>query len=143
MQFKNDTLEPLYKLLIGKSGESNALWISKKMGIRDSVLERAKRYIQDKDYNFEKIKDSKVKKEIENIDELLEDKKEVKFNIGDKVLLLDYKKSGIVYKEEDDFNNVTVFYNKEFIKVHISRLKLEIKATELYPEGYDLSLIHI
>ncbi|KJU71620.1 endonuclease MutS2 [Clostridium baratii] len=143
MKFKNDTLEPLYKLLIGKSGESNALWISKKMGIRDSVLERAKRYIQDKDYNFEKIKDSKVKKEIENIDELLEDKKEVKFNIGDKVLLLDYKKSGIVYKEEDDFNNVTVFYNKEFIKVHISRLKLEIKATELYPEGYDLNSLFV
>ena len=98
---------------------------------------------RDKDYNFEKIKDSKVKKEIENIDELLEDKKEVKFNIGDKVLLLDYKKSGIVYKEEDDFNNVTVFYNKEFIKVHISRLKLEIKATELYPEGYDLNQLFV
>lgn len=143
MQFKNDTLEPLYKLLIGKSGESNALWISKKMGIRDSVLERAKRYIQDKDYNFEKIKDSKVKKEIQNIDELLEDEKEVKFNIGDKVLLLDYKKSGIVYKEEDDFNNVTMFYNKEFIKVHISRLKLEIKATELYSEGYDLNSLFV
>lgn len=143
MQFENDTLEPLYKLLIGKSGESNALWISKKMGIRDSVLERAKRYIKDKNYNFEKIKDSKVKKEIENIDELLEDKKEVKFNIGDKVLLLDYKKSGIVYKEEDDFNNVTVFYNKEFIKVNISRLKLEIKATELYPEGYDLNSLFV
>lgn len=143
MQFENDTLEPLYKLLIGKSGESNALWISKKMGIRDSVLERAKRYIKDKNYNFEKIKDSKVKKEIENIDELLEDEKEVKFNIGDKVLLLDYKKSGIVYKEEDDFNNVTVFYNKEFIKVNINRLKLELKATELYPEGYDLNSLFV
>lgn len=143
MQFENDTLEPLYKLLIGKSGESNALWISKKMGIRDSVLERAKRYIKDKNYNFEKIKDSKVKKEIENINELLEDEKEVKFNIGDKVLLLDYKKSGIVYKEEDDFNNVTVFYNKEFIKVNISRLKLEIKATELYPERYDLNSLFV
>ena len=143
MQFQNDTLEPLYKLLIGKSGESNALWISKKMGIRDSVLERAKRYIQDKDYNFEKIKDSKVKKEIQNIDELLEAEKEVKFNVGDKVLLLDYKKSGIVYKEEDDFNNVTVFYNKEFVKVNISRLKLELKATELYPEGYDLNSLFV
>ena len=143
MQFENDTLEPLYKLLIGKSGESNALWISKKMGIRDSVLERAKRYIKDKNYNFEKIKDSKGKKEIQNIDELLEDKKEVKFNIGDKVLLLDYKKSGIVYKEEDDFNNVTVFYNKEFVKVNVSRLKLELKATELYPEGYDLNSLFV
>ena len=29
MQFNSKTLEPLYKLLIGTSGESNALWISK------------------------------------------------------------------------------------------------------------------
>lgn len=28
MQFENSTLEPLYKLITGKSGESNALWIS-------------------------------------------------------------------------------------------------------------------
>ena len=30
MRFHADTLEPLYQLLIGTSGESNALWISKK-----------------------------------------------------------------------------------------------------------------
>lgn len=41
MQFKSETLEPLYKLIIGKSGESNALWISKKMGIKDSILEKS------------------------------------------------------------------------------------------------------
>ena len=31
MEFKKDTLEPLYKLHIGRSGDSNALYISKKM----------------------------------------------------------------------------------------------------------------
>src|SRR5262249_20335252 len=31
MRFNSETLEPMYKLIIGKSGESNALWISKKM----------------------------------------------------------------------------------------------------------------
>lgn len=34
MMFDKDTLEPLYKLVIGKSEDSNALFISKKMGIR-------------------------------------------------------------------------------------------------------------
>ena len=29
--------------------------------------------------------------------------------------------------------------NKEFIEVNYKRIKLEIKAEELYPEGYDLN----
>lgn len=35
MEFRKDILEPLYKLNIGKTGDSNALYISKKMGISD------------------------------------------------------------------------------------------------------------
>ena len=35
MQFNSETLEPLYKLVIGKSGESNALWIANKMNVKN------------------------------------------------------------------------------------------------------------
>lgn len=42
MQFKSETLEPLYKLVIGESGESNAMWIARKMGISEEVLRRAR-----------------------------------------------------------------------------------------------------
>lgn len=42
MEFKKETLEPLYKLTIGKTGDSNALYISKKMGISDSIIERTR-----------------------------------------------------------------------------------------------------
>lgn len=48
MEFKRDTLEPLYKLHIGKSGDSNALYISRKMGISDNIIERSRKYIQTK-----------------------------------------------------------------------------------------------
>ena len=41
MMFDKDTLEPLYKLTIGHSQNSNALFISKKMGIKDKVLKKA------------------------------------------------------------------------------------------------------
>ncbi len=143
MQFENNTLEPLYKLVIGRSGESNALWISKKMGIRDSILERAKGYIDNKEYNLQMVKESKVKKKIENIEELLLDNKPIEFNVGDKVLLLDYNDSGIVYKPEDKFNKVMIFYKKEFIEVPTNRVKLELKAEELYPKGYDLNTLFV
>ena len=40
MQFNSKTLEPLYQLLIGTSGESNALWISKKMKVEEEILQK-------------------------------------------------------------------------------------------------------
>ncbi|HIW38934.1 MAG TPA: endonuclease MutS2, partial [Candidatus Jeotgalicoccus stercoravium] len=41
MQFNQETLEPLFQLQIGKSGDSNALWISRKMKVPEHVLTRA------------------------------------------------------------------------------------------------------
>ena len=52
MEFKKDTLEPLYKLSIGKSGNSNALYISRKMGINENIIQRSKEFIEKKNYNY-------------------------------------------------------------------------------------------
>lgn len=140
MEFKKDTLEPLYKLHIGKSGDSNALYVSKKKGIPDSIIERTRKYIETKKYNYDVINSSKVIKKKEEVEEV-----NLKYNycIGDKVILLDNNESAIVYKELDELNNLTVFYKKEFIKVNYKRVKLELTASELYPEGYDLNQIFI
>ena len=62
MQFNSETLEPLYKLVIGKSGESNALWIANKMNVREHVLKRAKEYMGNKEYTLEKVNESKIRK---------------------------------------------------------------------------------
>lgn len=136
MEFKKDTLEPLYKLHIGRSGDSNALYISKKMGISDSIIEKTKKYIETKKYNYDLINSSKLTKKKEEIQEV-----DSKYNycIGDKVILLDNNESAIVYKELDELNNLTVFYKGEFIDINYKRIKLEISASELYPEGYDLN----
>ena len=135
MEFKRDTLEPLYKLHIGKSGDSNALYISRKMGISDNIIERSRKYIQTKDYNYNLVKESKIpKREIEK-----SETHEYIYRVGDKVLLLDKDASGIVYREIDRLNNITVLFNNEFIEVNYKRIKLEISAEELYPKDYDMS----
>lgn len=139
MEFKKETLEPLYKLTIGKTGDSNALYISKKMGISDSIIERTRTYIENKDYNYETIKESKKKK----VKEVESEEKHYDFSIGDKVRLLDKNDSAIIYKGRDEFNNVVVLYNKDFIEVNYKRIKLELKAEELYPEGYDLNQLFV
>lgn len=62
MQFNNETLEPMYKLMIGKSGESNALWISRKMNVRENVLQRAKGYMENKEYHLGRINEDKIRR---------------------------------------------------------------------------------
>lgn len=139
MEFKKETLEPLYKLTIGKTGDSNALYISKKMGISDSIIERTRTYIENKDYNYATIKESKKKK----VKEVESEEKYYDFSVGDKVLLLDKNDSAIIYKGRDEFNNVVVLYDKEFIEVNYKRVEIELKAEELYPEGYDLNQLFV
>ncbi len=142
MMFDKETLEPLYKLIIGKSEDSNALFISKKMGIKDKVLQKAKTYMDNKNYDFSLVKENKIshnatKKENLTLISFPD------FEVGDKVELLDYDDFAIVYKSMDKFNNVEVLYKDGFINVNARRLKLRLKAKDLYPEGYDLNSLFV
>ncbi|HEE9032539.1 endonuclease MutS2 [Bacillus cereus] len=140
MQFNSETLEPLYKLVIGKSGESNALWIANKMNVREHVLKRAKEYMGNKEYALEKVNESKIRKP-----KFVQEKREshYEYKIGDRVNLLDHDDFGIIYKEKDNFYNVVVYYNGEFVEVNVKRITLEVAAKELYPEGYDLNTLFV
>ncbi|WP_449539705.1 endonuclease MutS2 [Ferdinandcohnia sp. Marseille-Q9671] len=140
MQFNSETLEPLYKLLIGQSGDSNALWISRKMNVPEHVLSRALGYMKNKEYGLERLHESKMRKPKIVADKV---RNSVDYEKGDRVRLLDHEDFGIVYQEKDKFYNVTVFYQNQFIEVHEKRLELEVKATELYPDGYELDSLFI
>ena len=139
MMFDKNTLEPLYKLTIGHSQNSNALFISKKMGIRDKVLKKANNYINNKDYEINLIDSRKIRNE-EKIDNTIQT---YDYEIGDKIRLLDKDDFGIVYTQIDKFNNLQVLYKDEFITVNVKRTKPYLKAKDLYPEGYDLNSLFV
>lgn len=140
MMFDKDTLEPLYKLTIGHSQNSNALFISKKMGIRDKVLKKAKSYIDNKDYEIKLVDKRKLIHEEKSKPAL---NQSYNYEIGDKVKLLDKNDYAVVYKPVDKFNNIEVLYKDEFIEVNIKRVEPYLKARDLYPEGYDLNSLFV
>ena len=132
MDFDAEHLTPKYRLLIGQTGESNALWIAKKMAISEQIITKAQNYFNDRSYDLEKKSfKTKTKKQPTAADEM-------SYYKGDKVFLLEQQKAALVYQEIPFTENVKVFLDNTFIEVPKRRMKLEFRATELYPADYEL-----
>jgi len=152
MAFDKQTLKPLYKLEVGKAGESCALYIASKLGMPEAMIKRAyeesygKTDMQELGIVFSeenkksnwfkgapKIQKKQEHKEKANIEDL--------FNIGDCVTVYPEEKIAIVCKKANEKGEVLVQQQKDKKLINHKRLKLKIPASQLYPEDYDFSII--
>ncbi|KRN92749.1 endonuclease MutS2 [Pediococcus stilesii] len=133
MKFDQKTLTPKYQLQIGQSGDSQALWIARKMKMSKALIQTASKYIDTKNYAN--------KKTIFSHQEGLENDKltsnEVQYQKGDRVQLTFNGKTGLVF-EDDGQSRVQVYVDRNIQSIIRRRIKLVNSATELYPNGYDL-----
>lgn len=54
-EFDTATMQPTYRLIIGSPGKSNAFSISRKLGVPDDIIERAKSLVSSENRHFEEV----------------------------------------------------------------------------------------
>ncbi|WP_214764101.1 endonuclease MutS2 [Exiguobacterium sp. s141] len=139
MQFDPDTLEPKYRLLIGQSGDSNALFIARKMKLPEKILKQASRYMHDKTYDQSLLDPSRLTQDV--VRPVVEPD-QVLYK-GDRVRLLETNQVGLVYAMDESLRQVTVYVDGTFSDHPLRRIRREAKALDLYPAGYDLETLFV
>ena len=148
MTFDRETLMPTYKMVIGEAGESCAFYIADRLGMPERMLkvaveaaygkEALKTYSFRSNQDVAKSENRKIKKDKKPVNA---PKLTAQFKIGDSVMVYPDKKIGIVCEPENDKGVLRVQIAGRKIWINHKRLKLHVKAEELYPEDYDFSII--
>lgn len=156
MAFDLGTLKPIYRLEVGKSGESNALLIALRIGMSEDLIERAHEiaYKEKVDYKKKLIKGmdehhdheepllpTRQQNTVEEPKSIFKPKSKPKFALGDAVYIHTMKRNGIVCELENSKGDFGVLVLNKRIKVNHKRLSLYLEADELYPDDYDYDIL--
>lgn len=159
MEFDLETLQPCYRLMIGKPGESQAFSIALRLGMNPELIEKAHEitYKEKKEYrslNSPVYLDNHKKgsNEADHHRDWQENptkptkkvklqKNESELKIGDRVLINSLKAAGIICELENYKGEFGVLIKEKKVKVNKKRLTLHIDRKDLYPENYDYSMV--
>ena len=152
MAFDKESLMPLYRLEIGEAGESCALYIAERLGMPWKMLKRAheaaygnsgeERWLEAAQSIPAAAKTVTAPRIVKQKDPKPETQsRSGQFNIGDSVIVYPQKEIGIVYARSDEKGEIGVQVKGQKKRVNHRRIKLQVAASELYPEDYDFSII--
>lgn len=154
MEFDPETLQPTYRLIIGKGGESQAFAIALKLGMHPKLIERAHEitYKEHKSYEASSLyPKSQIERQLAmnekyNLKQKHGKKEEklveiIPYKRGDNVKIPSMNEFGIVSKPANDKGEVEVLVKGKLLSLNHKRLVLYIKAEDLYPEDYDMDII--
>ncbi len=151
MAFDRQSLLPLYQLVIGEAGESCALYIARRLGLPEKMIQRASMAAYGSKINISDnlptsqgvVQNAQAPQRVKKQEtrKVNDTPRSMKFNIGDSVMVYPQKNVGIVYQKADEKGNIGVQIKNKKLLINHKRLKLHVPASELYPEDYDFSII--
>ena len=139
MEFDVEKLEPTYKLIIGISGKSNAFEISKKLGLDESFIINAKKFISNNELSFDKLVSNvdNRRKEYEELiveqREILNFNKKIKEEYEAKLEKFNRHKEKKIKKLEEYIEN-SIYETEKFCKEtinHINKARSKEQSTKL------------
>ncbi len=156
MTFDRESLRPLYQLKIGEAGESCAFYIAKQLGMPEEMIQVAqqaachagKETVKEDlfaDWKGADTKQEKVQLAPSSIKKQRHQNSNIQnkdlFQKGDSVMIYPDKKIGIVCEKMNDKGVLEVQLKDKKIWINHKRVKLHVKAENLYPEDYDFSIV--
>jgi len=152
MAFDKESLLPLYRLEIGEAGASCALYIAERLGMLQHMLIRAHQAAygnSTKQYEGALKQNNPLPAQAAIVPQIVKQEapkpkvqsRSETFNLGDSVIVYPQKETGIVYAPSNAKGEIGVQIKGKKSLINHKRLKLQIAASELYPDDYDFSII--
>lgn len=121
-EFDLENLKPTYKLLIGIPGKSNAFAISKKLGLNQSIIDRATSFINSNNISIEEllknIYDDKllIEKEKENIEKNSKQVELLRKSLENKNNILKEKEHSIIENAKNEARKILISAKEDATK---------------------------
>lgn len=164
MGFDVHSLKPLYKLTVGKFGESNGLLIAKRLGMPENIIERAAAivsgggaflnlkeatealiddcHVPKIDFVAEKAPQVSLQKlHFEEVKSDAEELQKEEYEIGDQVKIPYLGLQGMVVGKENGKGEIEIQVRDKRMTVSKKRLVPYLKKKDLYPEDYDMDVV--
>ena len=132
VEFDVNTLSPTYKLLIGVPGKSNAFEISRKLGLRDYIIDRAKEFINTDNIELEDVLQNveknriKAEQEKEEAEKLKKEIEEIKEEYNRKLEKLSTSREKMMEKARTEAFSIT-----RQAKEEADRILKELRSMEM------------